>query len=225
MSDPNTGLMWVKARGEKMTWDAAVAGAGACRAGNHKDWRMPTIKELYSLINFTGRFDFQAGAAGSKPYLDTKFFDFVYGDESKGQRGIDSQDWSATQYIRKTMDGTPTVFGVNFADGRIKGYPKAFPGGRNNLLYVRYVCENGAYGRNDFHDNGDGTISDRATGLMWSKADSGKGLNWEQSLAYAAKTKLAGHADWRVPNAKELQSIVDYTRMPACPGFPNHQTE
>jgi len=214
VSDLNTGLMWAKARGEKVTWDAAVAGAGACRAGNHDDWRMPTIKELYSLINFTGGFHFRA--ADSTPYLDTKFFAFVYGDESKGQRGIDCQDWSATQYIGKTMNGNPTVFGVNFADGRIKGYPKVFPGGRGALMYVRYVRGNPAYGRNDFRDNGDGTISDRATGLMWSKADSGKGLNWEQSLAYAATLKLAGRADWRLPNAKELQSIVDYTRIPAC---------
>jgi hypothetical protein len=115
------------------------------------------------------------------------------------------------------MEGSPTVFGVNFADGRIKGYPKMFPGGREALLYVRYVRGNPFYGKNDFHDNGDGTISDRATGLMWSKMDSGKGMNWQQSLAWAAGLNLAGHSDWRLPNAKELQSIVDYTRIPACP--------
>jgi hypothetical protein len=83
-------------------------------------------------------------------------------------------------------------------------------------MYVRYVRGNPAYGRNVFHDNGDGTITDRATGLMWAKADSGQGMNWEQALAYAANMQLGGHADWRVPNAKELQSIVDYERLPAC---------
>jgi hypothetical protein len=113
------------------------------------------------------------------------------------------------------MSGNPTVFGVNFADGRIKGYPKVFPGGRGALMYVRYVRGNPLYGKNDLHDNGDGTITDRATSLMWQKADSGKGMNWEQALAYAASAKLAGHSDWRLPNAKELQSIVDYTRVPA----------
>ena len=113
------------------------------------------------------------------------------------------------------MGGNPTVFGVNFADGRIKGYGKAIPGGRLHLMYVRYVRGNPAIRQNDFHDNADGTITDRATGLMWAKADSGKGLNWEQALAYAAGLKLAGHRDWRLPNAKELQSIADYTRCPA----------
>ena len=218
VSDLNTGLTWVKARGQKLAWADAMADAKACRVGGFTDWRAPSIKELYSLINFN------AGCGGtvtnSRPYIDTHFFEFVYGDESKGIRIIDSQDWSATQYVGKTMTGNPTVFGVNFADGRIKGYPKSLPGGRNGMMYVRYVRGNPAYGRNDFRDNKDGTVTDRATGLMWQQADSGKGMNWEQALAYAANLKLAGHSDWRLPNAKELQSIVDYTRAPAVTQSP-----
>jgi hypothetical protein len=215
VTDLNTGLTWVKARGAKVPWNEAVAGAAACRVAGHEDWRMPTIKELYSLISFTGGFHFRA--ADSTPYLDRKFFDFVYGDQSKGQREIDCQDWSATQYTGKTMSGNPTVFGVNFADGRIKGYPKVFPGGRSALMYARYVRGNPDYGKNDLQDNGDGTITDRSTGLMWSKADSGKGMNWQDALAWVQarnKEKFLGHDDWRLPNAKELQSIVDYTRAP-----------
>jgi hypothetical protein len=223
VTDLNTGLMWVQARGVKVTWDAAIAGASACRVGGYSDWRMPTIKEIYSLINFNGGFHFTA--ADSVPYLDAKHFGFKYGDEPRGERGIDCQDWSATPYISTTMNGNPTVFGVNFADGRIKGYPKKRPGpgGRGRAehkLYARYVRGNPDYGKNDFQDNGDGTISDRATGLMWTKADSAQGLNWEQALAYAASLRLAGHSDWRLPNAKELQSIVDYARAPAVTDSP-----
>lgn len=208
VTDLNTGLTWIKARGEKMTWNAAAAGAKSCRAGGHSDWRMPTIKELYSLINFTG--GFHRHAADSTPYLDRKYFEFRYGDEARGERGIDCQDWSATEYTGKTMNGNPTVFGVNFADGRIKGYPKVARG-REHQLYVRYVRGNPQYGQNDFRDNGDGTITDRATGLTWQKKDSAKAMNWEQAIAYAARLK----GGWRLPNAKELQSIVDYTRIPA----------
>ena len=73
------------------------------------------------------------------------------------------------------------------------------------------------------HDNADGTITDRATGLMWSKADSGAGMNWQQALAWVRQlnaTNYLGHGDWRLPNAKELQSLVDYSRVPAiAPGF------
>ena len=39
-------------------------------------------------------------------------------------------------------------------------------------------------------------------------------MNWEDALAYAEDLDLAGYRDWRLPNAKELQSIVDYTRSP-----------
>ena len=39
-------------------------------------------------------------------------------------------------------------------------------------------------------------------------------MNWEQALAYANNMKLAGFDDWRLPNAKELQYIVDYSRSP-----------
>ena len=72
------------------------------------------------------------------------------------------------------MDGNPTVLGVNFADGRIKGYPETVrtPGGgrREHTLFARYVRGNPSYGKKDFHNNNDGTVTDRAPGLTWSRA-------------------------------------------------------
>ncbi len=79
-------------------------------------------------------------------------------------------------------------------------------------------CVSGAtYGENILVDNGDGSISDEATGLMWSQADSGEGMDWEAALAYAQSQNEAnylGYSDWRLPNVKELQSIVDYSYAP-----------
>ena len=90
-------------------------------------------------------------------------------------------------------------------------------------MYVRYVRGNPRYGKNDFHDDGNGTITDRATGLMWSKTDSRVGMNWEAALAWIQSLnvqKYHGHRDWRLPTAKELQSIVDYTCAPAVSHSP-----
>lgn len=124
VSDLVTGLMWIRGRGKKLSWAEAPAGAKVCRVGGYNDWRMPTIKELHSLIQFTGQC---RATTGSKPFLDTNYFGFAYGDTARGERMIDCQDWSATQYVSTTMNGDTTVFGVNFADGRIKGYPCACP--------------------------------------------------------------------------------------------------
>ena len=104
--------------------------------------------------------------------------------------------------------------GLNLADGRIKGYPI------NKIFYVLYVRGSTGYGINDFVDNGNGTISDLATGLTWMQTDSGRGLNWEESLAYCENLDYAGISDWRLPNAKELHSIVDYSRSPQTTDSP-----
>ena len=121
------------------------------------------------------------------------------------------------------MNGNETMFGVNFADGRIKGYPSGKVGGAAKKFYVLYVRGNENYGINDLEDMGDGTIVDHATGLMWQKNDSGEGLNWEEALAWVQTQNSGnylGYNDWRLPNVKELQSIVDYTRAPAITNSP-----
>jgi hypothetical protein len=217
VTDLNTGLMWVKTPDlvNKSTWDQAMTGAADCHVGGYSDWRLPTIKELYSLMNFDGWTGLSAGS--SRPYIDTEFFDFEYGQTSNGERFIDAQYCSSTEYVSTTMSGDHTVFGVNFADGRIKGYGTTMPNGSVKHFYVRYVRGNPGYGTNDFVDNGDGTVTDRSTGLMWSQEDSGSGMVWEDALAWVEQKNLEshlGHADWRLPNAKELLSIVDYTRSP-----------
>jgi hypothetical protein len=64
------------------------------------------------------------------------------------------------------------------------------------------------YIENDFKDNGDGTITDRATGLMWQKSGSDKTLTYEEAKAYVEKLKLAGYSDWRLPTVDELKSLL-----------------
>ncbi|BDD11850.1 hypothetical protein FUAX_42820 (plasmid) [Fulvitalea axinellae] len=212
VTDNVTGLMWAKDMGNKLTYQEAFQKAKKSKLAGYSDWRVPTIKELYSLILFTGKVK---GQHAVDFFIDTKYFNQPLGDTKKGEREIDAQTWSSTEYVGKTMRNDETVFGVNFVDGRIKGYPKYNPRTRDeNKMYFRLVRGNPDYGKNRFVDNGDGTVSDLATGLMWQKADDGLARNWEESLDYAENLELANHKDWRLPNAKELQSIVDYNRSP-----------
>ncbi|MCP3978399.1 MAG: DUF1566 domain-containing protein [bacterium] len=231
--DATTGLTWTRSTDlnddgtidadDKLTFAQALAYPATLNAisfGGHNDWRLPSIKEVYSLMDFRG--EDASGYTGSDPsrlvpFIDTTYFEYGYGDLSAvpAERLIDSQYVSSTEYVSTTMDGNATVFGVNFADGRIKGYPQL-----NKLYYVALVRGNPSHGINDFVDNSDGTITDLATGLMWQKVDSIVTYNWEQALDYAEGLVLAGHSDWRLPNVKELQGIVDYTRSPATSGTP-----
>ena len=229
--DNHTGLTWQRSpdtngdgkldRSDKLTLAQAKqrpAALNATRFGGYSDWRLPSIKELYSLIDFRGIDPSglsDTDTTGLKAFLDSTCFDFVYG--SAPERIIDSQYASSTLYVNKTWRGFEKLFGVNFADGRIKGYDLAMPGGmQQKTFFVMCVRGNAEYGINKFAGE-DGVVVDRATGLMWSKADSGKGMDWQAALAWVQarnREKYLGHDDWRLPSAKELQSIVDYARSP-----------
>lgn len=219
ITDNVTGLMWEQDMGDKISYADAFIKADESTLGGHSDWRVPTIKELYSLILFSGRV---MGANAVESFINTAYFDQPLGNVSIGEREIDAQTWTSTEYVGFTMNNDATVFGVNFIDGRIKGYPKYQPpqGTIPMTMYFRMVRENTSYGINDFVDNGDGTISDLATGLMWQQADDGTLRDWENALSYAENLTLAEYSDWRLPNAKELHSILDYTRSPQTTNSP-----
>lgn len=229
ITDNITGLMWTKSPDlngdgkinyqDKLTYSESVNYSKSLNFAGYNDWRLPTIKELYSLILFKGLDP--SGYEGSDtgnlvPFIDTDFFDFDYGDLSAGERIIDAQFITSTLYVSTTMMGDETIFGVNFADGRIKGYGTGPLPGQNvsKKFYVFFVRGNTTYGINDYHDNENGTISDNSTGLMWMKDDNRKGLIWQEALKYANDSEFAGYSDWRLPTVKELQSIVDYSRAP-----------
>jgi len=213
VKDEVTGLTWQKTYDSGTYYWASIQtvvdNLNTQNYGGYNDWRVPTIKELYSLWN---------GSVGW-PYIDTEYFDIKYTDEQDLSHAI---FWSSDKYTgvlgnisggNGEAAGDELAFGVNFGTGHIKSYsissgPKHF---------VRCVRGNLSYGVNLFQNNNDGTISDLATGLMWQQNDNGSGMDWEHALAYAQTQNTAnylGHNDWRVPNAKELQSLVDYTRSP-----------
>ena len=63
-----------------------------------------------------------------------------------------------------------------------------------------------------FTDHGDGTVTDNITGLMWQQEDTDRPKYWDEAIDYCEALTLAGHADWRLPDEYELQSIVNYGR-------------
>jgi len=196
-----TDLVWQQTPDPgNYSWEQAIDYCDSLELAEQDDWRVPSLKELFSISNFSQGW----------PYLDQTYFDLTSTDISK-----DEQYWSSNDYVGITVEGgSEAVFGVNYGTGHIKAYPGTTTGPMGK--HVRCVSGD-TYGVNEFVDNGDGTITDQATGLMWAQSDSGSGLDWEQALTYAQaqnEAKYLGYSDWRLPNVKELQSIVDYSRAP-----------
>jgi hypothetical protein len=77
-------------------------------------------------------------------------------------------------------------------------------------FYDRYWNPNGLFD-NDFVDNGDGTVTDRATGLMWQKDGSPKPLTLKRATYYIGSLndkRFMGYSDWRLPTVEELASLI-----------------
>lgn len=63
-----------------------------------------------------------------------------------------------------------------------------------------------------YTNNGDGTVTDNVTGLMWMQADDGVTRTWQDAITYCDGLSHAGHSDWRLPERRELFGIVDFSR-------------
>jgi hypothetical protein len=190
VTDTVTGLIWTQELSDySMVYSEAEGYAESLTTGGITDWRVPTLKELWSIRDFSQGW----------PWLDTDYFHLV-GD---GSQGAQQHSWSSNYYLVDTDEAKKDIaFVVNDWTGHIK----AMDGKR----FVR--CVSGEpYGINEYKDNSDGTVTDVATDLMWAQDDSGMAMNWKDALAYAENSEYGGYDDWRLPNAKELQSIVDYS--------------
>jgi hypothetical protein len=97
-----------------------------------------------------------------------------------------------------------SAWGVSFNNGTVRYYSKV------SLYYVRAVRGSGSF--SNFIDNGDGTVMDMSTGLMWQQAW-GPEMTRQDARTYCENLSLANYTDWRLPNINELISIIDYNRF------------
>ncbi len=230
VTDLNTGLMWQKAHDfTRRTLKQAKQHVENMTLAGYDDWRIPTIKELYSIADMDGQLIKPGDDGVSKPYIDTDYFEYQYDNHL----AFAGQFWSSTVYVKNAIQnfskhgGLQGAFGFNFSDGHIKSYETGLFYDGTEITRADHMFVPGCFVRAvrgtttlyDMHyvDNHDGTVTDQSTHLMWAKDDSGKRMNWVEALEYAKQSDLAGHHDWRLPNAKELQSLVDYqkTQFPA----------
>ncbi len=156
----------------------------AANFGGYSDWRMPTIKELSTLVDssipYTG------------PTINTDSF----------------PNTAASFYWALTSDDylPHKAWYVYFRYGKVDVHSKY---GHYHVRAVR-AGQCGSFG--NYVDNGDGTVTDTTTGLMWQQDTAPGTYTWEGALSYCDNLSIAGYDDWRLPSRNELHSIVDYSK-------------
>jgi hypothetical protein len=212
VTDATTGLTWVRcAQGTTLdlgicsgtassfTWDQANALTASITFAGQSDWRLPTIRELQTIVD----------RSKVSPAIDLGAF----------------PDTPSSNFWSGTPDASFPAYawGVVFDDGVASSYDSSNP------YFVRLVRGGQPFGSllniarpsNDYVDLGDGTVTHRPTSLMWKRCAEGQlwssnTCNGEASRtiadqAAALSAGFAGYTDWRLPTAEELLSLVDYS--------------
>jgi hypothetical protein len=213
VKDNVTGLIWeiktvdgsIHDKNNKYTWcdsNSATNGgdSGTCNGtdtdtfintlnnsifGGFVDWRIPTVKELSTIVNYDSY----------NPAVNITFFPNTSGPNY----------WSSTTPKNNAGEAMTVHFGkgdVSTGENKSKTYYVRAVRGAQPELVANLV------------DNGDGTVTDADTGLMWQQnklfleSDS-----WYSAITYCQTISLAGYNDWRLPDINELQSLVDYSKI------------
>jgi len=213
---------------------AAVNTAGLC---GYKDWRLPKKDALRSIVDY--------GIAPSSPTIDTGYFPNA--TTSAGWF------WSASPYAGNDL----LAWGIDFNNGdggtsdKSQSYPVRLVRGGSGQTSATQTCNTPIMASTptaDFIDNHDGTVTHTKTGLMWKRCSEGQTwyrssctdtattYTWQKALDHAKAVNTAANfpvatplTGWRVPNIKELGSIVkdqcvapslNATIFPATPSTP-----
>jgi hypothetical protein len=193
-----TGLIWevktddglVHDKDNQYTWqqatDVFISNLNTNSFGGFSDWRLPTLKELAFLFH-----------RDSYPPIDLNYFpNTIFTDFST------SWYWTSTSFAYDSSRAWAIKYLIGyFSPANNKMYS----------LHVRAVRgEKILDSPEGLIDNGNNTVTDTTTGLMWQQVPmSGTGV-WENDLFYCETLELGTYKDWRLPNTKELVSIIDY---------------
>ncbi len=175
----------------------------------YTDWRMPKIKELESIVHH-GRSD---------PAIDIMYFPNT---TSSNFWSASPSPWFGAWYVLFNGGYSNTyprsyAYNVRLARGRHSVGPSA-----QASHCIDEISPSNPDSTYTIH--GDGTVTDTRTGLMWKRCSEGQTWTgstcsgtgsmstWASALAHAKSHVFANHDDWRLPNVKELRSLVEECR-------------
>ena len=200
ITDNNTGLMWQKCSAGQSSvtcsgsastysWSGSLGYCDALPLGGHSDWRLPTRKELITIVDYSvplGRY--------AAPSINTSLFPNTQVNYY----------WTQTELAVPPLPSSYAWYvsfdlGFDGSNNKVNGYP---------VRCVRGATLPGP----SFVDHGDGTVTDLSTGLMWMQGETSV-MAWDTALALCETSSFPSspvtYADWRLPDVKELGSLSD----------------
>ncbi|MCB1191129.1 MAG: DUF1566 domain-containing protein [Leptospiraceae bacterium] len=211
IKDNYTGLIWQKcskgqsgndcATGTVEAPDYATAD-GYCNsltlAG--KTWRLPTQNELLMLVDSSKS---SIPFVITVPTINETFFPAT---APSGYRSSDSLSLFPNA-------GWQVYFRTGYE----------FVASKTDPLAVRCVSGSQHSIQHTYTDNGNGTVTDLTTALVWQKCLNGLSgnscetgtittLNWNDAISYCNNLSLGGKTNWRLPNLNELLSIKEHSK-------------
>jgi len=220
VTDTITGLVWQRdgagarpgcAGGTTCTWDEAQTYCSGLSLGGATDWRLPSVKELRTIVDFT-----QDPVALDPIAFPHTSYSYVY--------------WTANP----SAESVNNAWGILIGNGnysqfrRIDSYNVRCVRGSRCAPPVRYTVLEG------------GLVRDGITQLMWQRdgagprtgctGPEGRTCTFAEARTYCEDLVLGGFDDFRMPTAKEMDSLVDFTVPPMGPtidgaAFPNTPTD
>jgi hypothetical protein len=204
----------------------------------YSDWRLPTIEELASLIKkekndkdlyidpiFTDKMwfwsidtvDKKENESVSEELIWTANFHYgaVYWLDKKQGQDVKAVRSLSTD-CKKVLTGTHLSLKLrseptDCTESDVKEMLSKYSFYSKNIGWNATYCNDNGTFHSDLHDNCDGTVSDRATGLMWQHGCSPNYCRWydvETYINQLNKVKFAGYDDWRTPTVEEFASLI-----------------
>ena len=248
VKDNLTGLTWLKdanALGQ-LAWETALTTCATVSNGVYGltdgsvagDWRLPNARELHSLVDFGQHGPAVPDTAGTGqwtaggPFTDVQSLQYWSSTTYKGATG-NAYFWYALYGAIITANKNTSYYAWPVRGTTSVTDPAPVPKTGQTISYSATGGDDGdlqlgvAWSNPRFTDNGDGTVLDNLTELVWLKDTDALGqMFWNTALTTCTAVSngvygltdgsVAG--DWRLPNARELRSLCDFGQHgPAVP--------
>jgi len=190
IKDNITSLAWQMDSSDiAMNWSDALNYCEALTIDGVNDWRLPTLNELLTLIDFS-----------RAPRISID--DEIFVDTNR------SEHWTRTEVVH---DSDNYAFYVNLRDA--SSISQIFSRGHRKTNTYVVKCVKGIDRRTQpqfTRDNVNEIVTDVTTGLMWEDTNHTlETMSMTQGLQYCDNLELGGYTDWYLPNITELFAITD----------------